>query len=641
MPYCNSSKQKRSRSPASDEKALSTPRLNKRQCQESDRYHDTQNSASPSRDSPSTTPANSSVSATLIYESPSTPFYIASPFFLPSHERPSTTSANYCLSVAPNHENPSTSFYTASPFFLPSHESLSTSLYNASPFSTPSSKCLPSASIDNSPFAASGDASPSITPYNEGPSTAYSSETLSAISGDNSAKVAPGDETLLTAPIIIRVGPQPLQAQKYIVSVLQTFAEDHINFIISKSHRGIDQRLPNTTPEMLKADAKGLFQTLKSSLCMNGNLVTRVCDYTGIPLSWSEGPGRLSLEAIYPYVVKEDRIAYHANPNVCFIAASNNMARKRHPPILLALIAAWFNSMREHDLEARQAQQTWIYNALCNVASLEHIFHLTLSHADQIARWEAWPLERQKEALEVIRTGTKDPIVDELLSGLSAGELFHSSRKPLAKTSHREIIASRSMLDTLMGIGEKYGLSREEFTTYLTIEAPGRSERVFYAFHVLSRPQAEENGWDWNGVTAFGRRLTRALKDQCNRHAEAAGYGETDLNETTMVYWMAAYFSKKIADFKEANPAAGESEILWCSMLDRWGLPMVPWVRHVLRMSLCKGPDHGIAVLLGFLPTNGEAINPPRHIDLSLRVVELDTGFTNFAMKNYAVADWH
>lgn len=58
----------------------------------------------------------------------------------------------------------------------------------------------------------------------------------------------------------------------------------------------------------------------------------------------------------------------------------------------------------------------------------------------------------------------------------------------------------------------------------------------FYPFHVLSRPQAEENRWDWNAVTAFGCHLTRALKDQCSRHAEAAGHREADLNETTMVY---------------------------------------------------------------------------------------------------------
>jgi hypothetical protein len=66
-------------------------------------------------------------------------------------------------------------------------------------------------------------------------------------------------------------------------------------------------------------------------------------------------------------------------------------------------------------------------------------------------------------------------------------------------------------------------------------------------------------------------------------------------------------------------------------MLDRWQLPVVPWVRHGLRMSLCKGPDHGIVMLLGFLLRNGEEFDPLKHIDIFLRTVGLDSWFTNMA----------
>lgn len=116
-------------------------------------------------------------------------------------------------------------------------------------------------------------------------------------------------------------------------------------------------------------------------------------------MGFSFHAGRVSLEAIYPYVIKGDRVAYHTNPNVCFIATTNNTAKKKHPAILLALIAAWFNSVEESGPEVRRARQAWIYNALCNVSSLDHIFHLTLSHLDQIKRWEKWPLEQQIELL--------------------------------------------------------------------------------------------------------------------------------------------------------------------------------------------------------------------------------------------------
>lgn len=49
--------------------------------------------------------------------------------------------------------------------------------------------------------------------------------------------------------------------------------------------------------------------------------------------------------------------------------------------------------MKERDIQARQGQQTWIYNALCNVASLEHIFHSTLPYAVQVSKWEKWSLD--------------------------------------------------------------------------------------------------------------------------------------------------------------------------------------------------------------------------------------------------------
>ncbi|KAL7933459.1 hypothetical protein V8C35DRAFT_327767 [Trichoderma chlorosporum] len=74
--------------------------------------------------------------------------------------------------------------------------------------------------------------------------------------------------------------------------------------------------------------------------------------------------------------------------------------------------------------------------------------------------------------------------------------------------------------------------------------------------------------------------------------------------------------------------------------LDRWGFPMVPWVRHAFKASLCKDPDHGIAMKLGLLDTNVEEFDTLRHIDLSKRTVEMDAWFTNNAMSNYAVEDW-
>ncbi|KAL7950926.1 hypothetical protein V8C42DRAFT_133890 [Trichoderma barbatum] len=74
---------------------------------------------------------------------------------------------------------------------------------------------------------------------------------------------------------------------------------------------------------------------------------------------------------------------------------------------------------------------------------------------------------------------------------------------------------------------------------YLTIPSPRSLERVFYPFHVLSRPQAQANHSDWNKVTAFSLFQVRNHKKYYNRYAEAAGHGEAELNGTTMTYWMA------------------------------------------------------------------------------------------------------
>lgn len=106
-----------------------------------------------------------------------------------------------------------------------------------------------------------------------------STESLSVTPGDNGTVTTLGDKTLLTAPTIIRVGPQPLQPQKYITSVLKTLAEDHIGFILSKNQRAIDRSLLNATSETLKADSRDLSRTLKSSPWHHGSVMSQVCPY--------------------------------------------------------------------------------------------------------------------------------------------------------------------------------------------------------------------------------------------------------------------------------------------------------------------------------------------------------------------------
>ncbi|KAM6477170.1 hypothetical protein HDV62DRAFT_383718 [Trichoderma sp. SZMC 28011] len=270
----------------------------------------------------------------------------------------------------------------------------------------------------------------------------------------------------------------------------------------------------------------------------NGDMVTRVCDYTGTSLSWTPGPRTRSLEAIYPFIKENNRIAYHANPNVCFIATAVNFSKKRNPPLHSPLVASWFNCHDDENMsfEKRKRQWAWTYNELSNVATMSHIFHLELPHVDQIKAWQQWTLEEHKEALEVLKTGARLPIVDCLLSGFNSRNLFRVSGDKPSDARVSAIEAGTAMYPTLVRIGSKYCLTQYEFEYYLTIPSPRRLDRVFYPFHVLSRAQALQNGWDWNKVTALTRFMIRNLSNYCNNDAFEQGLQEVLLNQTNMIY---------------------------------------------------------------------------------------------------------
>lgn len=247
----------------------------------------------------------------------------------------------------------------------------------------------------------------------------------------------------------------------------------------------------------------------------------------------------MSLEAIYPFAIKENnRIAYHANPNVCFIATAVNFSKKRNPPLHPPLVASWFNCHDDENMsfDKRKSQCAWTYNALSNVATMSHIFHLEILHVDQIKAWQQWTLEEHKQALEVLRTGARLSIVDRLLSGLNSRNLFRVSEDKPSDALASAIEARRAIYPILVHIGAQYGLTQYEFEYYLTIPSPRRLDRVLYPFHVLSRPQALQNGWDWNKVTALTRFMIRSLSNYCNNDAFEQGLQEVLLNQINMIY---------------------------------------------------------------------------------------------------------
>ncbi|KAH7127454.1 hypothetical protein EDB81DRAFT_764631 [Dactylonectria macrodidyma] len=126
----------------------------------------------------------------------------------------------------------------------------------------------------------------------------------------------------------------------------------------------------------------------------------------------------------------------------------------------------------------------------------------------------------------------------------------------------------------LYPITAAYGLNSDGFEFYLTVPSQQPGKQVFYLFYVLSRPQA------------LARRMTEAKK-----------LGD-EKDECGLIYWVAHHFSSQIQTIKKGMPTARREEIRF-RILDRWGLPIAPWVQNVLCASLCKGPDHGIAMKFG------------------------------------------
>ncbi|KAM5349633.1 hypothetical protein ACJ41O_006138 [Fusarium nematophilum] len=431
-------------------------------------------------------------------------------------------------------------------------------------------------------------------------------ELLDGLDGTKLQKLLGEDEVepVAQAGGLIRVGPQPFRPQKFVRSAPR-----------DKAEHSLRQR-----------DGPGT--------------LSRVCDYTGLQMAWSAGPFSVSMEAVYVLVVSGGRIAYHANPNVHLILHGLNISKGGQPPIMMPVVASWLNSLGEPDFEKRKAQLSWAFNAIANSATLCRVFHLSNKHASQVKLWSEWSLDKLAAVLEALRTGVKTTVVNQALARYSEDELFRPRSKGKQRYEKRvgHIQQGQKLYDSMLGIAQKYGLSEEEFEYYFTISAPTRKERVFYPFHVLSRPQAEAYGWDWWVVIDLCSSMVCTLKTGCNKHAEAAGHGEKGLNATTMAFFLAHFFCDKVKALKVSRPDATKEEILF-HILDRWGLPIVPWKVHPFKASVCKKDDHGIAMKVGLTSESGD-IDPINGIDLTKSTVAVDTWFTNKSMHRWATADW-
>lgn len=192
----------------------------------------------------------------------------------------------------------------------------------------------------------------------------------------------------------------------------------------------------------------------------------------------------------------------------------------------------------------------------------------------------------------------------------------------------------------LLRIASHYGLTRQEFEYCCTAQAStGVTQRVFFPYHVLSRPQAEELLWDWSMVHGTARGMLTRMRSMCNKHAEAAGYGEKEVDAVRFIYWWCHHLCGQIQRIKVERPTAILEEIAF-QILDRWGFPVVPWTSNRLKASLCKKQDHGIAMLFGYNRPDNEEFDPVKHFDMARCTVTIDTQATNMAMGRSSVSSW-
>ncbi|EXM21130.1 hypothetical protein V3481_003206 [Fusarium oxysporum f. sp. vasinfectum] len=432
---------------------------------------------------------------------------------------------------------------------------------------------------------------------------------------------------------LIRIGPQPMGPQPCIGAAPKEVATYRYHHSLEKNHRVTDSKLPGANSSRNERARVEILSNLGLGMIeFREGWVRSLCDYTGLPILWSSGPRSPSLESLYPVTIFEGALAYHAPPNVCVIMSFLNWAKRRHPIITLPLASVWLNAS-EDPFDSRKSKWLWAYNALTNTALMHRVFDLGDSHKEQIQKWGRMDASQRRNILEALRTGDMDQFLQLKLQDHDAKLLPHAVWRAMWLP-----LQNQNLYTELRRIAQSYDITGPEFDYYCTVASPN-GEKVFYPFHILSMPQAEQIHWDWHIMHQVVSEMLIRMRSCCNKHAQKAGHAEKHAQTVKVIYWIGAFLCDKIRTLKANMRHATQEEIAF-SILDRWGLPIVPWTPHMFRVSLCKKDDHGIAMLFGFADVSDEEFDPVQHIDLSRATVTLDSQLTNMAMRNFSTSDW-
>lgn len=468
------------------------------------------------------------------------------------------------------------------------------------------------------------------------------------LSDDDNTELSPSLVKDIAAPAtvdkdgLIRVGPSPFKEAPFVWAAPVETAQVIIRRAVRRNFACTEFKLHEHDIGSQREEVE--LDHLGRLVSHTEDRVHMVCDYTGSDLGWAPGPSHPSLEATYPFVVSKGQVLYHTPPNVCCTSTTLNWLKNVDPILNLPLLGQCLRLHQEPDFQLQKAGWAWAYTALQNVSIMDKIFHCTLPHKDQVERWQQWDQEKQRAVLDHLRTGTFGPAVQDGIGDQTLAELFLPSGvngwlgAPVLASN---AISWRSVYQSLRQIAAKYGLTDQEFIYHCTLPAPAsETGRVFYPYHVLSRPLAKELSWTWATLYSRTKFMLRRMRIGCNKHAEAAGYGEEQMDPLRLIYWWAHHLCMNVQAVKIQRPTASLEEVTFFCTLDRWGLPVVPWTRNPLKASLCKKQDHGIAMRFGLAWPEGEDFDPLEHFDFTQCTVTIDAYATNTAMRNYPVSSW-
>lgn len=227
----------------------------------------------------------------------------------------------------------------------------------------------------------------------------------------------------------LRIGPQPKAPAMYIKWAPRKEAISRIKTHSRLNYKEKDRKIKQSVSIDHDSELAAIQDKLIGSLEEYGadsDKLTGTCDYTGVDFSWDPSYQAFSMEAIYPFSMLGESIAYHTKQNIGTVSIGVNRLKRWnmiiHPPLIAALI-------RLHDtdtpLKEHKGRLAWLFNALTNEASFENLYHFRGSHQSRVDEWTKWTPAKRRDILEAARTGTKSTRISRDVASLQPNELFY------------------------------------------------------------------------------------------------------------------------------------------------------------------------------------------------------------------------